>query len=356
VIDGHNDLPWAMRVLCDYDLDAVDLSSYVPRLHTDIPRLRTGEVTGQFWSVYVPSTLPGGEAVTQTLEQIDFVYRMVERYPDDFALARSANEIEAATKQGRIASLIGMEGGHSINESLATLRMMYELGARYMTLTHNHNTPWADSATDEPVLGGMSPFGIEVIREMNRLGMLIDLSHVSADVMRQAIAASSVPVMFSHSSARAVCDVSRNVPDDVLETLVDNGGICMVTFVSGFVSPSFARWMLECKEIVAGEGGDPKDLSLVDQVMQQRAVDQVPNPATIDDVVAHLEHVRETAGIDHVGIGGDFDGSTFMPVELDDVSCYPHLFSALRERHWSGDDLERLQTGNVTRVIRDSEH
>jgi membrane dipeptidase len=355
VIDGHNDLPWAMRVLCEYDLDAVDLSSYVPSLQTDIPRLREGEVTGQFWSVYVPSTLPGGESVTQTLEQIDFVYRMVDRYPNDFALAFSANEIEAARKQGYIASLIGMEGGHSINESLAVLRMMHDLGARYMTLTHNHNTPWADSATDDPVHHGMSPFGGDVIREMNRLGMLVDLSHVSADVMRQAIAISSSPVMFSHSSARAVCDVSRNVPDDVLETIPGNGGICMVTFVSGFVSPSFARWVAESKEIVQERGGDPRNLSAVDQVMRQRAADSPPAAATIDDVVLHLEHIRETSGIEHVGIGGDFDGSTFMPAELEDVSGYPRLFAALAERSWSQADLEALQVGNVMRVIRDAE-
>jgi membrane dipeptidase len=355
VIDGHNDLPWAMRELCGYDMDAVDLTRRVDALQTDIPRLHAGEVTGQFWSVYVPSSLPGGEAVTQTLEQIDFVYRMVRRYPDDFAFAFSAAEIDIARQQGRIASLIGIEGGHSINESLPTLRMMYELGARYMTLTHNHNTPWADSATDEPVLGGMSPFGGEVIAEMNRLGMLVDLSHVSADVMRQALALSTSPVMFSHSSARAVCDVSRNVPDDVLASLAPNGGICMVTFVSGFVSPGFARWMNESKEIVANEGGDPKDIGLVTKVMERRSADDPPPPATIADVAAHIEHVREVAGLDHVGIGGDFDGSTFMPTELDDVSCYPALWAALRERRWSADDLDRLQVSNVHRVISDAE-
>jgi membrane dipeptidase len=355
VIDGHNDLPWAMRMLCDYDLDAVDLSGYVAGLQTDIPRLRQGEVTGQFWSVYVPSTLSGGEAVAQTLEQIDFVYRMVDRYPDDFALAFSASEIETARQQGRIASLIGMEGGHSINESLGVLRMMHDLGARYMTLTHNHNTAWADSATDEPVLNGMSSFGHDVIREMNKLGMLVDLSHVSADVMRQAIAVSKAPVMFSHSSARAICDVPRNVPDDVLTSISSNGGICMVTFVSGFVSRSFARWVAECKEVVGESGGDPRDLGQVDLVMRARAAEDPPRAATIDDVVAHLEHMREVSGIEHLGIGGDFDGSTYMPAELEDVSGYPRLFDALTDRNWSRSDLDALRVDNVMRVLRDAE-
>jgi membrane dipeptidase len=324
-------------------------------LQTDIVRLRAGGVTGQFWSVYVPSTLPGAQAVTQTLEQIDFVYRLVERYPDEFALATSAAEIDIARRQGRIASLIGIEGGHSINESLGVLRTMYHLGARYMTLTHNHNTPWADSATDTPALHGMSPFGNEVIGEMNRLGMLVDLSHVSADVMRQAIAVSSSPVIFSHSSARAVTDVARNVPDDVLASIPSNGGICMVTFVSGFVSPAFARWVTQCKEIVADQGGDPRDLGQVDTVMAKRALDEPPPSATIADVVAHIEHIREVAGIDHVGIGGDFDGSTSMPVDLDDVSGYPRLFDALAERHWSSDELSALQARNILRVIADAE-
>jgi membrane dipeptidase len=226
LIDGHNDLAWAMRLLCDGDLDAVDLSADVAELHTDIERLHVGGVTGQFWSVYVPSSLSGPSAVAATLEQIDVVHRIVDRYHGDLRFARTADEIEQARGAGRIASLMGMEGGHSIDGSLGVLRAMYELGVRYMTLTHNDNVSWADSATDEPVLGGMSPFGDEVVREMNRLGMLVDLSHVSADVMRQALAVTNAPVMFSHSSARAVCDVARNVPDDVLQSLATNGGLC----------------------------------------------------------------------------------------------------------------------------------
>lgn len=259
VIDGHNDLPWAMRVGYDYDFETANLAGHVPGRHTDVPRLRAGGVTGQFWSVYVPSSLTGPVAVATTLEQIDFVHRMAAAYPGDFVLASTADEVEQARRSGRIASMIGMEGGHSIDESLGVLATMYERGARYMTLTHNDNVPWADSATDDAVLGGLSSFGHDVVREMNRLGMIVDLSHVSADVMRQAMVTTSRPVMFSHSSARAVCDVPRNVPDDVLLELSVNGGICMVTFVPEFVSPAVAEWVAESRELIASVGGDPRD-------------------------------------------------------------------------------------------------
>ncbi|MGB8858575.1 MAG: dipeptidase [Ilumatobacteraceae bacterium] len=355
MIDGHNDLPWAMRTQFDYDFDVADLASGVPGVQTDIPRLHAGGVTGQFWSVYVPSTLPGGDAVVATLEQIHFVHRMVQRYPDDFELALTADEVDRVRSSGRIASLIGMEGGHSIAGSLAVLRMMYDLGARYMTLTHNDNTEWADSATDEPVLGGLSPFGESVVREMNRLGMIVDLSHVSADVMRQAIAVSSAPVMFSHSSARAICDVPRNVPDDVLLALQANGGVCMVTFVSSFVAPQAAEWSRETAEMVAAQGGDPRDWSAFEAAAARRsAVEPIP-AATIADVVAHIEHVREAAGIDHVGIGGDFDGTSMLPEGLADVGGYPRLFDALAARKWSAPDLEQLKSGNAMRVLRAAE-
>lgn len=354
VIDGHNDLPWAMRQLCQYDLDRVDLSGHVPALCTDIPRLRAGGVTAQFWSVFVPSTLAGA-AVTATLEQIDFVHRMIDRHPHAFQLALNADEVACARDGGRIASLIGMEGGHSIDGSLGVLRLMYDLGVRYMTLTHNDNVAWADSATDEPVLGGLSPFGEDVVREMNRLGMLVDLSHVSADVMRQALAASRAPVMFSHSSARALCDVPRNVPDDVLETLAGNGGVCMVTFVADFVSPSCADWMGECRRLVSERGGDPRRSADLGAVVRDRAESDPPPRATIDDVVTHIEHVRDVAGIEHVGIGGDYEGSALMPAGLDDVSGYPRLFDALTARGWRATDLERLRGANVLRVLGDAE-
>lgn len=355
MIDGHNDLPWAMRQLCGYDMDKVDLSGNVPALQTDIPRLRAGEVSGQFWSVYVPSTMTGAEAVSATLEQIDFVHRMVKRYPDTFGLALSADDVERVRGSGRIASLIGMEGGHSIDESLGVLRMMYDLGARYMTLTHNDNVSWADSATDIPVLGGLSPFGREVVREMNRIGMLVDLSHVSADVMRDALRVTSSPVIFSHSSARAVCDVVRNVPDDVLRTLATNGGVCMVTFVPDFVSIPCAHWFQESQTLCAESGGDSRRFADLGPFIREREKTDPMPEATVHDVVRHVNHVRDVAGIDHVGLGGDFDGSSAMPVGLKDVSGYPALFAALSHNGWSAGDLDRLKSGNTLRVMRDAE-
>jgi membrane dipeptidase len=355
VIDGHNDLPWAMRKLCDYDMDKVDLARGVPALQTDIPRLRAGGVTGQFWSVYVPSTMSGAEAVSATLDQIDFVHRMIERYPKSFGLALTADDVESVRASGRIASLIGMEGGHSIDESLGVLRMMFDLGARYMTLTHNDNIPWADSATDVPVIGGLSPFGEDVVREMNRLGMLVDLSHVSADVMRDALRVSGSPVIFSHSSARAVCDVVRNVPDDVLRTLAVNGGVCMVTFVPDFVAVPCAHWFQESQSMCAAQGGDNRRFADLGPFIREREKTDPMPEAAVSDVVKHLNHVRDVAGIDHVGIGGDFDGSSHMPEGLKDVSGYPALFAALADDGWSVGDLDRLKSANILRVMRDAE-
>jgi len=355
VIDGHNDLAWAMRELADYDLDAVDLLAGEPRLHTDLPRLARGEVTGQFWSVFVPCSLTGPAAVTATLEQIDFVRRLVDRYPERLTLATSADDVDRARGDGRIASLMGMEGGHSIDESLAVLRMMHQLGVRYLTLTHNCNVSWADSATDDPVLHGLSAFGEDVVREMNRLGMLVDLSHVSADVMRNALRVTSAPVLFSHSSARAVCDVPRNVPDDVLETLAVNGGVCMVTFVAKFVSQAHSAWFDQAGEEAQARGIDPRDYTRMEPLLRERAQHDPPPVATLDDVVAHVEHVREVAGVEHVGLGGDYDGAAFMPRGLEDVAGYPRLFAALRGRGWSERDLARLRTDNVLRVLRAAE-
>ncbi len=344
-----------MRRLCDYDLDVVDMAMPIPSLHTDLPRLHEGGVTGQFWSVYVPSTMDGPTAASATLQQIDFVHQMVHRYPGDLALATSADDIERANGAGRIASLIGIEGGHSINESLGVLRMMYALGARYMTLTHNDNVSWADSATDTPANNGLSAFGEDVVREMNRLGMLVDLSHVSSDVMRHAIRVSTAPVIFSHSSARALCDVPRNVPNDVLERLPNNGGVCMVTFVADFVSSAVAGWFQQARDLVEERGGNPRNIAQVELALLERAQTDPAPRATIDDVVAHIEHVREVAGIHHVGIGGDFDGTTLMPLGLDDVSGYPRLFEALRERHWSSEEIEHLAQGNILRTMRAAE-
>ncbi|MGW0226788.1 dipeptidase [Actinopolymorpha singaporensis] len=355
LVDGHNDLPIAMRHASAYDFDKVDIALDQPRLQTDIPRLRRGHVGAQFWSVYVPSRLQGDHAVSATLEQIDAVHAMVARYADTFGLATTADEVEQVFASGRIASLMGMEGGHSIDCSLATLRAMHALGVRYMTLTHNDNVPWADAATDEPAVGGLSRFGVEVVAEMNRLGMLVDLSHVSADTMRAALAASEAPVIFSHSSARAVCDVARNVPDDVLATLPTNGGVCMVTFVPEFVSPVCAQWRVEASEAARAQGINPTDLSAFFEFTREWRKEHPKPDAALSDVVAHVEHVREVAGIDHIGLGGDYDGTDTFPVGLGDVSGYPRLFAALLERGWSEQDLVKLAGANAIRALRDAE-
>lgn len=353
LIDGHNDLAWAMRREYDADLDAVDLTGVVPDLHTDLKRLEAGGVAGQFWSVYVsPELFAGPSAVTATLEQIDFVRRLVARYPDRLMLATTADEVSASGD--RIASLLGMEGGHCIDGSLAVLRMMRALGVRYLTLTHNKNVPWADAATDDPVLHGLSEFGEDVVREMNRLGMLVDLSHVSADVMRHALRVTAAPAIFSHSSARAVCDHPRNVPDDVLATLAQNDGVCMVTFLPAFVSPAVARWHAEAKAEARRRGiqkGDPA----YDALMIGLAERSPPPVATLTQVVAHIEHVRAVAGVDHVGIGGDYMGGEGMPEGLEDVSGYPRLFAALADRGWSRADLAKLAGENTLRVLRAAE-
>ena len=307
----------------------------------------------QFWSVFVPATLTGDAAVTATLEQIDGGHAMIRRYADQLAPATTVEDVEAAWQSGRIASLMGAEGGHQINESLGTLRMLHRLGVRYLTLTHNDNVPWADSATDEPVLGGLSDFGREVVAEMNRIGMLVDLSHVSADVMRQALDVSSVPVVFSHSSARAVCDHPRNVPDDVLARLAGNGGICMVTFVPKFVNEQVRDWYAEAASAAAASGTEPGS-DAEDAFVEQYRQDHAAPSATIDDVVAHVEHVREVAGVEHVGLGGDYDGVDRLPDGLEDVSGYPRLLAALADRGWSDEDLARLTCRNILRTMRDA--
>jgi membrane dipeptidase len=355
LIDGHNDLPWAAREQTGYDFAALDIAGPVPTTQTDLPRLEQGGVGGQFWSVFVPSTLQGDAAVAATLEQVDGVHRMIATYADRLALARTAGEVERASDSGRIASLLGAEGGHSIGSSLGTLRMLHVLGVRYLTLTHNDNTPWADSATDEPVVGGLSPFGREVVREMNRLGMMVDLSHVAATTMRAALETSTAPVIFSHSSALALCDTPRNVPDDVLATLPANGGVCMVTFVPEFVSPATAAWRVEAAEAAAEVGVDAKDWEAFGRFTASWQAAHPKPDATIAQVVAHLEHVRAVAGIDHIGIGGDYDGTDTFPVGLEDVSGYPRLVAALLERAWSQADVAQLVRGNTLRVMRDVE-
>jgi membrane dipeptidase len=355
LIDGHNDLPWEARTQAGYDFDRLDLSTRLATTHTDLPRLREGGVGAQFWSVWVPAQLTGDAAVIATLEQVDAVHRMTGRYADQLGFARTADEVEAVFASGRIASLMGAEGGHSIGCSLGTLRLLHVLGVRYMTLTHNDNVAWADSATDEPVHHGLSAFGVEVVREMNRIGMLVDLSHVAADTMRAALAVAEAPAIFSHSSARAICDSPRNAPDDVLESLRDNGGVCMVTFVPKFVNPEAAAWHAQAVAEAAAQGvTQADDVAFEPVYAAYRAANPEP-PATLEDVVRHCEHVREVAGIDHVGVGGDYDGVGVLPQGMEDVTAYPRLLEALAERGWSDDDLCRLTSANILRVLREAE-
>ncbi|RST13752.1 membrane dipeptidase [Streptomyces sp. WAC05374] len=357
VVDGHNDLPWALREHAGYDLDRLDIAAdQTGRLHTDLARLRAGGVGAQFWSVYVRTGMAGDDAVSATLEQIDCVDRLLARYPADLAPALTADDMEAARASGRIASLKGAEGGHSINCSMATLRAQYALGVRYMTLTHNDNVPWADSATDEPGVGGLSPFGREVVREMNRLGMLVDLSHVAATTMRDALDTSEAPVIFSHSSARAVCDHPRNIPDDVLSRLPGNGGVAMVTFVPKFVLPAAVDWTRRADENMRAHGFHHLDTT--PEAMRVHAAFEEADPrpvATAATVADHLDHMREVAGIAHIGIGGDFDGTAFTPSDLSDVSAYPNLIAELLARKWSRTDLAMLTWQNAVRVLGDAE-
>jgi membrane dipeptidase len=352
LVDGHNDLAWNIRRESGADLGRVDLPAPVRGTHTDLPRLRRGGVGAQFWSVYVPGTLQGDAAVTATLEQIDVVHRMIDGHPDDLELALTADDVERAFSRGRIASLLGAEGGHSIANSLGVLRMLHRLGVRYLTLTHNVNVPWADSATDDPVAGGLTAFGREVVREMQRLGMLVDLSHVSADTARDVLQIAAAPVVFSHSSARAVCDHPRNVPDDVLRRLAAGGGVCMVTFVPDFVSPQLRAWNLELTAEMERRGLDRTDSVMRDVVAAQHLADRPRPRATLAQAADHIDHVRRVAGVDHVGIGGDYDGTDELPDGLEDVACYPALIAELLTRGWGEDDCVKLIGGNVLRALR----
>lgn len=358
VVDGHNDLPWALREHVRYDLDQRDIAAdqSATGLHTDLPRMRAGGVGAQFWSVYVRTDMAGDEAVSATLEQIDIVGQMAGRYPGELRIALTADDMETARAEGRIASLMGAEGGHSINNSLATLRALHRLGVRYMTLTHNDNVAWADSATDTPVANGLTRFGEEVVREMNRMGMLVDLSHVSADTMRDALRVSEAPVIFSHSSARAVCDHPRNIPDDVLAALPGNGGVAMATFVPKFILPAAVAWTRAADENMRAHGLHPLDRSPEGMAVHHAFETTNPRPrATASTVADHLDHMREVAGIDHIGIGGDFDGTAFTPDGLSDVSGYPNLIAELLRRGWSEGDLAKLTWHNAVRVLRASE-
>ena len=355
LIDGHNDLAWELREAGRPDPAQTDLTQPVSFTQTDFRRLAEGGVGAQFWSVYVPASLQGDAAVAATLEQIDFVRRMVRAYPDVLELARTAGDVERINAGGKLASLIGAEGGHSIGCSLGVLRVLNGIGVRYLTLTHSANVPWADSATDEPAAGGLTAFGRLVVGEMQRLGMLVDLSHVSPATMAGALDAAEAPVIFSHSSTRALCDHPRNVPDEILARLPAAGGVCMVTFVPSFVSQECRDWDRGLHAELERRGLDQWDRESRAAVRAELAARQPPPVATVAQVADHVEHVREVAGLAHVGIGGDFDGTDELPEGLADVSRYPALFAELLDRGWSEADCAALARGNILRVIRDAE-
>jgi len=365
VWDGHNDVPGQLRTRLGNRIEGFDFHDTLHEpmgpndtmpMHTDLNRLRKGHVGAQFWSVYVTASQTEPQAVQATLEQIDVTRRLVAANPGDLALALTSKDVERAMKAGKIASLIGMEGGHSIGSSLAVLRQMYALGARYMTITHTRNTPWADSATDAPLNHGLSDFGRDVVREMNRLGMLVDLSHVSAETMHDALDVAHAPVIFSHSGARTIDGHARNVPDDVLVRLRDNGGIVMVVALRNYVSEAMRQWsaasaaeQARLKELFPG---DP------DQVVAGMNAWKAANPApavTVSDVADHIDHIRKVAGIDHIGIGGDYDGMPTGPEGMEDVGGYPNLFAELARRGYARGDLEKIASRNMMRVLKAAE-
>ncbi len=370
VIDGHNDLPMQLRARRGYDVTGLD--TVQPDFHTDIPRLRAGGVGAQFWSVYVPSDLPEPEAVVATLEQIDAVYRMAAAYPADLAVARTAAEVRDCFAAGRIASLIGIEGGHSLATSLGVLRAFARLGVRYVTLTHNHHTSWADSAAEAPAVGGLDDVGRAVVREMQRIGVLVDLAHVAPVTMHAALDVATAPVIVSHSGCRAVTDHRRNVPDDVLRRLRDNGGVVQITFVPEFVSAEVRAWARAAEAEAARLGLAPRPDGWPAAPVPGRAAARVapaaPDPAmkpwldthprpvaTVAQVADHVEHARAVAGVDHIGLGGDYDGTDALPAGLEDVTGYPRLLSELAGRGWPAADLERLTGRNMLRVLAASE-
>jgi membrane dipeptidase len=366
LIDGHNDLPWEIRDRFKNKLSGLDLkqdTSKIPppegavALMTDIPRMRAGHMGGQFWSVWIPVNTPGPEAVQMTLEQIDLTKQMVNAYPTDLEMAYTAADIRRIHKAGRVASLIGIEGGHQINASLQVLRQMYDAGARYMTLTHSSNTPWADSATDAPKNHGLSAFGREVVKEMNRIGMVIDLSHVSAETMTATLAISAAPVIFSHSSARALCDHPRDVDDEVLKLVAKNGGIVMVNFYNGYVSEQRRLWDAE----YAGQQGKfstpPFGGLYIGQPDRAKAElakwekEHPKPPVTLQQVADHFDHIKQVAGVDHIGIGSDFDGITETPTGLEGVDKYPALLAELMRRGWTDAEIAKVAGENLLRVL-----
>ena len=356
VFDGHNDLPWKFREKKDPFVRRLDIAKAQPTLHTDIPRLRKGGVGAQFWSAYVPAeSAKTGSAVRETLEQIDIIHRFVRSYPDTFAMAYTADDVVRLHKEGKIASLIGVEGGHSIDNSLGVLRTLYALGTRYMTLTHSDTLDWADSATDKPRHGGLTPFGEKVVLEMNRLGMLVDISHVSADTMRHALKVSKAPIIASHSSAFALAEHPRNVPDDVLKLLAKNGGVVMVNFYSGFITPEGARAMKEMVQVsreLRKKYPNPEEYK---EAWAQWRRDHPFPTGSVHDVVDHIEHIIQVAGVDHAGLGSDYDGIGTVPAQLEDVSTYPLITQELLNRGHKRDDIHKILGGNILRVLRAAE-
>ena len=357
LIDGHNDLPWELRRKDGPSFRNIDLTKPQPRFHTDIPRLRKGNVGAQFWSAYVPaSTGHKGTAARTTLEQIDVIHEMAARYPDTFEMAYTADDILRIRKSGKIASLIGVEGGHSIENSLGVLRDLYRLGVRYMTLTHSESLDWADSCSDAPKAHGLSPFGEDVVREMNRLGMLVDLSHVSPETMRAALRVTKAPVIFSHSSARAVADHPRNVPDDVLKLVKQNNGVVMVNFYSGFLVPEGARATKRMFEVARElRKKYAEDDAKFEEAIRAWSKENDYPAGTVQTIVDHIDHIVKTAGIDHAGLGSDFDGVPRLPHQMDDVSCYPLITQELLNRKYTKEQIHKILGGNVLRVLRDAE-
>lgn len=353
LIDGHNDLPWEIRTKGSSDFSKLDISQPQPRLQTDLPRAREGGLKCQFWSVWVPAELDGtGKALATTLEQIELVKLMIDRYPADLEAAYTADDIERIAAEGKIASLIGVEGGHCIEESLSTLRRLHELGARYMTLTHGDTISWADSGTDDPEHGGLTEFGKEVVREMNRLGMMVDISHVSVDVMHQALDVSTAPVIFSHSSSRAVADHPRNVPDDVLRRIAEKDGVVMVNFFSAFVVPTAAENYAASFKMRRDLRAEGLDEQTIEDRLAKWKVSHPMIRGSIHDLLDHIDHIRDVAGAEHVGIGSDFDGVSVLPEGLEDVSCYPRITQGLLDRGYTPDEIRGILGGNLLRVMR----
>jgi membrane dipeptidase len=357
LIDGHNDMPWEVRKQGSSSFEKMDISQKQPKLQTDIPRLREGGMGAQFWSVWVPVELGyKGTALSTTLEQIELVKQMIDRYPDTFELALTADEIERIHKEGKIASLIGVEGGHCIEESLPVLDKLYSLGTRYMTLTHTDSLSWADSSTDASRNNGLTPFGKQVVQRMNQIGMMVDLSHVSAKTMNDTLDVTQAPVIFSHSSAFAVCEHPRNVPDDVLERLKEKDGVVMVNFFSGYVVPSAAKTSMEVmdleRELKKKYDGDKERVEA--DLKRWKAKHKYPR-GTIHDVLDHIDHIANVAGPKHVGIGSDFDGVSLLPAQLEDVSCYPYITQGLIDRGYSDEQIRGILGRNLLRVMRGAE-